>query len=139
MRKNTLGVFTNSAMNKIAATVNNYCFRCKRNGPTLVETVKSHHRLKVEAPFTRIIIDITGPYTLKATQTSRVMVKCWSLLIVCLSTGLITHQLLDQISVPAVIRALWNHESRHSCAITHIQTDNGSQLKSLGELARLEG
>ena len=126
-------------MIKVATIVNNNCFKCKRHGPTLQETVKSHHRLRVEAPLTRISIDITGPYTLKATQTSRVMVKCWSLVIVCLSTGLVTHQLLDQISIPAVIRALWNHEARYSCAITHIQTDNGSQLRSLGELARLEG
>ena len=139
LRKNTLGVFTNAALRNVAHTINEFYFRCKRTGPILAETNQSHHRIKVEAPLTRISIDIVRPYTIKAARNSGVMVKYWSLVIVCLSTGQITHQLLDQISVTSVVRALWNHESRYACAITHIQTDNGSQLRALGELGRLEG
>ena len=120
MRSNSLAPFMPNSHSKVAAVLNNHCYKCKHYGPSLQEFVKAHHRLRVKAPFPRISIDLCGPYTLKATQNSRVMTKVWSLAIVCLSTGLVTHQLLDQITIPAVVWALWNHEACYSTAISHI-------------------
>ena len=85
----------------------------------------------------QISIDLIGHYTIKATQISMVRIKVWSLVILCLSTGLGTHQLVDRLSIPAIVRALWNHEARFSCSITNIHTDNGSQLRYLGDLSEI--
>ena len=98
----------------------------------LQTTQSSHQRVTLEAPFTRLSLDILGPHIVKATQSSRSLTKVWTILGVCLSTGLLTHQMVDQISHESIVRALWCVQMKHGVSITHLHTDNGTQFRHLG-------
>ena len=88
----------------------------------------SHHRVTLEAPYSRLSLDILGPNTVKATQTSRSLTKVWTVLAVCLNTGLLTHVVVDQISHESIIRAVWCLQMKHGSSIVHLHTDNGTQF-----------
>ena len=45
--------------------------------------------------------------------------------------------MIDSISCPSVIRALWNLQCRTVASIVHLHTDNGTQLKDLGQAASI--
>ena len=133
LRNNSHGIFVTNSQKKVGKIITKSCFRCKRSGQTIQNTQISHHRLALKPPYSRLSIDILGPFTVKSAQKSRSMVKTWAILAVCLSTGLVTFQMTDQISHEAVIRALWCIQIRHSVTITHLHLDNGTQFRNLGD------
>ena len=50
---------------------------------------------------------------------------------------MLMHQLLDAIGQPDVVRALWNHQFRHSCTTKSIHSDSGAQLRNLGDMGAI--
>merc|ERR1711942_140484 len=68
---------------------------------------------------------------------SRAMIKVHGLISVCLSTGLLTHILADNITTEAVIRALWVLQMRHGTQITHIHSDRGTQFLNIGAVGSI--
>ena len=50
------------------------------------------------------------------------------------STGLLTDQIIDQISHESIVRALWCVQMKHGVSITHLHTDNGTLFRHLGGL-----
>ena len=111
------------------------CAKDKRG--TIISKVASYHRLRVEAPFSRISIDILGPWLVKAGCNSRALIKVHALIAVCISTGLLTHIITDSITTEAVIRALWVLQMRHGIQITHIHSDRGTQFLKLGTVGSI--
>ena len=139
LRNHKHGIFITNSQKRVGSIIAESCFRCKHTSQTIQSTQPSHHRVALEALYLRLSIDILGPYTVKAAQNSRSLVKTWAILGVCLSTGLLTHQMVDQISHEAVIRALWCIQMHHAMCITHLHADNGTQFRCLGALGTVPG
>ena len=139
LRNHAHGIFITNSQKKVGNVIGESCFRCRRTGGTLQSTQPSHHRVTLEAPFTRLSIDILGPHIVKASQNSRSLIKVWAILGVCLSTGLLTHQMVDQISHESIVRALWCVQMKHGVCITHLHTENGTQFRHLGGLGMVSG
>ena len=113
---------------KIVSKVLSSCFRCRRCREILQSDQVSHHCVALKPPFTRLSLDLFGAFTVKATQTSHALVKLWLLDTVCLSAVLLCHQVLDNISYPSVVQALWTLQMKHGCLINHIHSDAVSQF-----------
>ena len=92
----------------------------------------------MEPPYTRLSLDLIGPYTVKASHNSRALVKVYSLIRVCLSTGLLRQTHLDNIKFPSIVRALWLLQMRHCNQVTHLHSDHGSYFNKLGDTAMVD-
>ena len=99
--------------------------------------MKAYHRVTGQQPFQRLSLDILGPYKVKASNTSRAIIKLHSLLVVCLSTGLLTQILMDGADLATVVRSKWLIQLRYNVQVEHIHTDAGSAFSKLGDVAEV--
>ena len=136
-RNNVVAVYIPNIINKSAGVISDGCLECKKHGPTILEEQIVHHRTNPTAPWSKISIDLLGPFIVKATSKSRAKINVWALIILCKSTGLLTHQIIDSIAMADVIKGIWNHQTRHNILTVHIHADAGTQLKNLGDLGQI--
>ena len=124
-------VFIN-AKKKIAACVRENCIQCKKAAPPLYSDIMQFHRLSQTQIFSRLSIDLVGPMYIKPNKVSRVRVKIWLLVAICLSSGALTCEVTEDYSTAAVIKALLTIQSKNT-PITELVTDAGSQLGKLDQ------
>ena len=89
----------------------------------------------MEGPFTHLSVDVLGSYTVQASHGSRSLVKIYLLVAVCISTGLLCHNLLDNVTFTGIVRGLWLFQMRNHNQISHPHTDRGLYFMKLGSLA----
>ena len=80
-------------------------------------------------PFTHIALDLTGPCLVKNMVNKRTKIKCWPLLIICLSTGTVDIRLMTGYSTK-VIMDQWQFFASHRGKPSKFVSDQGSQLKA---------
>ena len=138
MRNSQFGIFI-PGNQKLTAAIIKECFKCIKQGQgTIYADMKSYHRIKMEPPFTRLSLDVIGPFTVRASHNSRALLKIYSLIEICLSTGLLCQILLDNVKFSGIVRALWLLQMRHCNQVTHLHTDHGSYFSKLGDVAALD-
>ena len=83
-------------------------------------------------PFSHAMMDIVFNFSGKTHKKSRVSVKIYVLVIVCVMTGAINILALEGLETADVVQALERHASRHGIPAV-IFVDNGTQLKTLSQ------
>ena len=121
-RFSNAAVYAPNIISKTSMIITDNCLECRKNGLTILEKQLVHHRMEMSEPFANIAIDLIGSFYCKASSKTRAIAKVWSLIILCRSTGMLTHQLLDTIGQPDVIRAIWNHQCPHNCVTKSIHS-----------------
>ena len=69
LRNSSAEVYISNSQRKVGNIINN-CFRVRRFGGSIQAIQTSHHRVTLQPPYSRLILDIIGPYVVKVTQTS---------------------------------------------------------------------
>ena len=83
-------------------------------------------------PFYHAMMDIAFNFSGKTHKRSRVSVKIYALVIVCIMTGTTNIFALEGLETVDVVQALERHASRHGIPVV-IFVDNGTQLKTLSQ------
>ena len=100
--------------------------------------MKTYHRIKMEPPYSRFSLDVIGPFTERDSHNSRALLKIYSLIGICLSTGLLCQTSLDNVKFSGIVHALWLLQMRHCTQMTHLHTDHGWYFSKLGDIAALD-
>ena len=114
------------------------CSRCRIKLKKTSELRMAEHpesRTILAPPFYHAMMDISFNFFGKTHKKSRVSVKIYALVIVCIMTGATNILALEGLETADVVQALERHSSRHGIPAV-IYVDNGTQLKTLS-LAKL--
>ena len=106
------------------------CSRCRIILKKTAEHPES--RTILAPPFYHAMMDIAFNFSGKTHKKSRISVKVYALVIVCIMTGATNILALEGLETVDVVQALERHSSRHGIPAV-IFVDNGTQLKRLSQ------
>ena len=90
-------------------------------------------RTMLAPPFYHAMMDIAFNFSGKTHKISRVSIKIYFFVIVCIMTGATKILALEGLETVDVVQALEKHASRHGIPAV-ILVDNGTQLKTLSQV-----
>ena len=89
-------------------------------------------------PFSHLLIDIAGPFQVVDAVKKRTPMKAWALVISCIYTRAVQAYTMEKYDAIAVVDALNRHRSHHGDFVS-IYSDNGTQLRMVGDRANKTG
>ena len=122
-------------LGNVVKKIRSDCSRCRIILKKTAELQMAEHpesRTILAPPFYHAIMDIAFNFLGKTHKKSRVSVKVYALVIVCIMTGATNILALEGLETVDVIQALERHSSRHGIPAV-IFVDNGTQLKTLSQ------
>lgn len=95
------------------------------------------HRYQKSKPFSKIFVDLAGPFRAYDGIKKRTPGKIWALVIMCTYTRAIAIHCLENQSTDALVSGLNRHKSRYG-AFFHVYSDLGTNLTAAGRLKKAE-